>query len=232
MAGSAGKKHEVPHHFDSARQQAESNKLGMWLFLSTEIMMFGGLFCGYAVYRSNHLEIFIYAHQFLDKTLGGLNTLILICSSFTMAWAVRCAQTGNRKSLVVLLIITILCACGFMAVKGVEYEQKWKHGLLWGTRYKPVEHGAEQKNMKDSPVSTPPVKSVSPIEQHSGDTEKDAAPAGAKNVRAMNPYDDLIRIRSDIAPMRRRGWPGKQRMLRQSMAVLRKMYIFSSGYIL
>ena len=90
----------LAHHFDTPQQQFESGKLGMWLFLATEILLFGGLFCAYAVYRANHPEIFIYAHQFLDKTLGGINTIVLICSSLTMAWAVRAAQLGQRRLLV------------------------------------------------------------------------------------------------------------------------------------
>ncbi len=133
----------VAHHFESAQQQAESGKLGMWLFLSTEILLFGGLFCAYAVYRANHPDIFIYAHQFLSKTLGGVNTLVLICSSFTMAWAVRAAQLGQRKRLVVLLSLTLVCAFMFLGIKGVEYKHKWHEGLLWGTRYAPKEHGDE-----------------------------------------------------------------------------------------
>lgn len=128
----------LAHHFDSPIQQYESSKLGMWIFLATEILLFGGLFCAYSVYRANHPEIFVYAHQFLDKTLGGLNTLILIGSSFTMAWAVRAAQLGEKRRLVILLAITLLCACGFLGVKAVEYEHKWKHGLLWGRQYNPT----------------------------------------------------------------------------------------------
>jgi len=130
----------LAHHFDTPQQQYESGKLGMWLFLATEILLFGGLFCAYAVYRSNHPEIFIYAHRFLDKTLGGINTLILICSSFTMAWGVRAAQLGQRRKLIGLLAVTLLCAFGFLGIKAVEYETKWKHGLLWGAKYRPVAH--------------------------------------------------------------------------------------------
>jgi cytochrome c oxidase subunit 3 len=126
---------KVAHHFDSAKQQFESGKLGMWLFLATEILLFSGLFCAYAVYRANHPEIFVYAHRYLDKTLGGINTVILICSSFTVAWAVRCAQLGRRRATVSLLVITILCACCFLGIKYVEYEHKWKEGLLWGKRF-------------------------------------------------------------------------------------------------
>ena len=125
----------VAHHFDSAEQQFESGKLGMWIFLATEILLFGGLFCAYAVYRSNHPEIFVYAHRFLDKTLGAINTTVLICSSFTMALAVRAAQLGRTKALVRLLAATIVFAFCFLGIKAVEYEHKWKEGLLWGRRF-------------------------------------------------------------------------------------------------
>lgn len=131
--------HEHPphlaHHFDTPGQQFESAVLGMWLFLATEILLFAGLFCAYAVYRANHPEIFLYAHTFLDKTLGGINTVVLLFSSLTMAWAVRAAQLGQRRLLVALLATTLLCAFGFLGIKGLEYEHKWKHGLLWGERF-------------------------------------------------------------------------------------------------
>jgi cytochrome c oxidase subunit 3 len=131
----------LAHHFDSHVQQFESNKLGMWIFLATEILLFGGLFCAYAVYRANHPEIFVYAHRYLDTTLGGINTAILIGSSFTMAWAVRAAQLGRQRALKVLLALTIVCAFGFLGIKFVEYEHKWKEGLLWGKRYAPHAEG-------------------------------------------------------------------------------------------
>jgi cytochrome c oxidase subunit 3 len=130
----------VAHHFDSPEQQFHANKLGMWLFLATEVLLFGGLFCAYAVYRANHPEVFLYAHEYLDKTLGGVNTLILICSSLTMAWAVRCAQLGQRRALILNLALTLACACGFLSIKYVEYSHKWKHGLLWGRRFDPEAH--------------------------------------------------------------------------------------------
>jgi cytochrome c oxidase subunit III len=129
----------LAHHFETPVQQAEAGKLGMWLFLGTEILLFSGLFCAYAVYRARHPEVFVYADRFLDRTLGGINTLVLIFSSFTMAWAVRAAQLGARKALVRLLAITVACGVLFLGIKGVEYEQKWKEGLLWGTHYAP--HG-------------------------------------------------------------------------------------------
>ena len=131
----------VAHHFSSWGQQLAAGKLGMWIFLATEILLFGGLFCAYAVYRSNHPEVFVYAHRYLDKNLGGLNTLVLIFSSLTMAWAVRAAQLGQQRALKALLAVTIACGFVFLGVKAVEYEHKWKEGLLWGARFKPhVEH--------------------------------------------------------------------------------------------
>ncbi len=125
----------LAHHFDTAEQQFESGKLGMWIFLATEILLFGGLFCAYAVYRSNHPEVFMYAHRFLDRTLGAINTAVLIFSSFTMAWAVRCAQLGRQRALVRLLAATIALAACFLGIKYVEYQHKWKEGLLWGKRF-------------------------------------------------------------------------------------------------
>jgi cytochrome c oxidase subunit 3 len=142
----------LAHHFEDSATQYEAGKLGMWLFLATEILLFGGLFCAYAVYRSNHPEIFVYAHRFLDKKLGGLNTLVLIFSSFTMAWAVRSAQLGHQRALKRLLAITIACGFVFLAIKGVEYEAKWKEGLLWGKRYS---HKAEAPAAKPEQVAPP-----------------------------------------------------------------------------
>jgi cytochrome c oxidase subunit 3 len=126
------------HHFETPLHQFESDKLGMWLFLATEILLFGGLFCAYSVYRANHPEIFIYAHQYLNKIYGGVNTIVLIFSSFTMAWAVRAAQTNQQRLLVTLLAITIACGGIFMGIKYVEYKAKFEHGLLWGQRYNPT----------------------------------------------------------------------------------------------
>lgn len=132
----AGRPHAHPphlaHHFGSLKQQYDSGKLGMWIFLATEILMFGGLFCAYGVYRANHPEIFSYAHHYLDTNMGALNTVILIASSFTMAWAVRASQLGQKGLLVVLLALTFLGGCGFMVVKGFEYEAKFSHGLWPG----------------------------------------------------------------------------------------------------
>ena len=127
----------VDHHFENADQQYQSAKLGMWIFLATEILFFGGLFVAYSVYRANHPEVFVFGHHFLDKNLGALNTVILICSSLTAAWAVRAAQLKQIGMLKIMIVLTMLCAFGFMGVKGVEYNAKWKHGLLWAGKYDP-----------------------------------------------------------------------------------------------
>ena len=108
----------------------------MWVFLATEILLFGGLFCAYSVYRANHPDVFYYGTQFLDKHLGALNTMVLICSSLTMAWAVRCAQRSEQRPLILLLGATLLCGALFLGVKGIEYRQKWKHGLLWAGKFR------------------------------------------------------------------------------------------------
>jgi cytochrome c oxidase subunit 3 len=133
--------HEHPrflaHHFESSEQQFDSGKLGMWLFLVTEVMFFSGLFCAYAVYRANHPEIFIYAHKFLDTNLGAINTVVLLVSSLTMALGVRAAQLGQQRLLILNLVLTLLCAGVFLSIKYVEYSHKWHSGLLWAAKFNP-----------------------------------------------------------------------------------------------
>ncbi|HUO08621.1 MAG TPA: cytochrome c oxidase subunit 3 family protein [Phycisphaerae bacterium] len=129
----------LAHHFDTPVQQFDSGKLGTWLFLTTEILLFSGLFCAYAVYRANHPQVFEFAHQYLDKRLGALNTIVLIFSSFTMAWGVRAAQLGKKNLCVTLLAITIACGAVFMCVKYVEYKAKWQEKLFPGANYNPTE---------------------------------------------------------------------------------------------
>src|ERR1051325_1296956 len=95
----------LAHHFETPQQQFDSGKLGIWLFLTTEILLFAGLFCAYSVYRANHPEVFAFGHEWLDKRMGAINTIVLIFSSFTMAWAVRASQTGKRELCMGLLSI-------------------------------------------------------------------------------------------------------------------------------
>jgi hypothetical protein len=100
----------------------------MWLFLATEILLFAGLFCAYAVYRANHPEIFEYAHHYLDWELGAINTAVLLCSSFTMATGVWAAQYGKQKLLVAMLAVTLLGGFGFLGIKYVEYKAQVEEG--------------------------------------------------------------------------------------------------------
>jgi cytochrome c oxidase subunit 3 len=127
----------LQHHFDTPAQQFGASKFGVWLFMVTEILMFGGLFCAYAVYRGLHPEIFSFAHQFLDKSLGGINTVVLIASSLTMALAVRAAQLGQKKVLSWMLVLTFVGGLTFMGIKYVEYSHKFHDHLLPGTHYLP-----------------------------------------------------------------------------------------------
>lgn len=139
--GQSGGGHHDPfvaHHFDSAKHQFDAGKLGIWIFLVTEVLFFSGLFCAYAIYRSLHPEIFVYAHYYLDSFWGALNTGVLILSSLTAAWAVRNAQLGQRKALIVNICATIVCAFGFMGVKYVEYSHKFHENILPGTHFNPT----------------------------------------------------------------------------------------------
>jgi cytochrome c oxidase subunit 3 len=128
---------QLAHHFDSMGQQFSSGKLGMWLFLATEILFFGGLFVFYSVWRSNHPEIFELGATRLDWKLGALNTIILISSSVTMAVGVTMAQMGRRTALLILLALTFMGGAGFMIIKYVEYSHKIHSGLVWGKAFDP-----------------------------------------------------------------------------------------------
>ena len=117
------------HHMDSTTAY-HSAKLGMWLFLATEILLFGGLFAAFALFRYLHLEEFHHASKLLDWRLGGLNTLVLIFSSFLAAWAVDAAQHGDNAKVRKLFLGTIVCGVIFLIVKYFEYRSKFSHGLF------------------------------------------------------------------------------------------------------
>lgn len=124
-------------HFDSPHVQFDTAKFGMWLFLGSELLFFGGLFAAYAVYRSNHPDMFHYGQYFLDWRLGALNTMVLIGSSLAAAWSVRCAQTGNRKGLLLTIFLVLALASTFMFIKYLEYSHKLHGGVLWGNGFAP-----------------------------------------------------------------------------------------------
>jgi len=125
----------LAHHFDDAEQQFDSGKLGMWLFLVTEVLFFSGMFCAYALYRNRNPEVFEFCSSFLNEKLGAINTGVLLFSSLTMAWAVRAAQLRQHRLLVGMLGATLGCAAIFLGVKAVEYSHKWELGLLPGKFY-------------------------------------------------------------------------------------------------
>jgi cytochrome c oxidase subunit 3 len=135
----------VAHHFDDAAQQFETGKLGIWTFLLTEVLFFSGLFVVYSTLRNNNPEVFAYAAQFLDTKLGFLNTCVLLLSSFTFALGVRNAMLGQTKALGINLVITFLCAAGFMGIKYQEYSHKYHEGLLWSGS----EHSVFKANLDD-----------------------------------------------------------------------------------
>ncbi len=123
------------HHFHSAEHEFESSKFGMWLFLVTEVLMFGGLFVGYIIFRNLYPDLFLEVHHALDWKMGALNTIVLLISSLTMALAIAYVQRNKKDLAVVCLIITLICGATFMGVKYIEYSHKFHDGLLPGKYY-------------------------------------------------------------------------------------------------
>ncbi len=124
--------HQVAHHFDSVEKEFQSCKLGFWLFLATEILLFGGLFAAYIYYHDLYPESFVEGGKLLNWQLGALNTVLLLASSWTMALGVRSAMLSEKSKMQGYLFVTFLCAGGFMVVKYIEYSGKIAHGLLPG----------------------------------------------------------------------------------------------------
>jgi cytochrome c oxidase subunit 3 len=106
-------------------QQKESATLGMWIFLATEILFFGGLFLTYTINRHTYPDIFAECSKSLDLRLGGFNTVVLIASSLTMAMSVWSAQVGKKKLVTLFLALTLLLGCVFLGVKAIEYHAKY-----------------------------------------------------------------------------------------------------------
>jgi cytochrome c oxidase subunit 3 len=120
------------HHFPSSHLEHEAGKQGVWMFMATEVMMFGVLFCGYFMYRFKFPDAYVVGGELLDWRLGGLNTLVLLVSSYTMAIAVRETQLGNQKVAFNRIVITTICAFIFMIIKYFEYSGKVHAGLFPG----------------------------------------------------------------------------------------------------
>lgn len=125
--------HHYAHHFESAEHEFSTAKQGVWLFLCTEILMFGGLFVAYAYYHQIYPELFKIGSKFTDWRMGAANTVVLLTSSLTMALGVHFCQTNRSKQAVKMLWITILCGAIFMVIKYFEYSHKIHLGLLPGS---------------------------------------------------------------------------------------------------
>jgi cytochrome c oxidase subunit 3 len=159
----------VAHHFDDIGQQRDAARLGMWSFLVTEVLFFGGLFAAYAVYRGSYPDAFAAGSKMLDVTLGTLNTIVLLASSLTMAMAVHAAETGRGpragRVTAAWLGATMLLGAAFLGVKGYEYYEKYREALIPGPYFVvPAGHAeaahagateASRRHSQDAPPSAP-----------------------------------------------------------------------------
>jgi cytochrome c oxidase subunit 3 len=137
----------LAHHFGSYEQQQESALLGMWLFLATEILFFGGLFAAYTLYRWSYPESFRAGSHELDIVLGAVNTVVLIGSSLTMALAVRGGQMGSSRATAGFLVLTIVLGTVFLVIKGFEYHHKFVEHHIPGPAFRFEGAGATHAEM-------------------------------------------------------------------------------------
>lgn len=171
------------HHFESMGQQFDSAKLGMWLFLATEVLFFGGLFVAYAVLRARFPEVFKYASLYLDTQMGGINTCVLILSSLTMALAVYFAQTSRKGPMLACLWLTLAGAFGFMIIKYFEYSHKIHAHLVWGPGFyvPPHDHAGEAMaaTLTAPESASPAIPAVDGVSAPAGGSEPTVAAVGA-----------------------------------------------------
>ena len=125
----------VAHHFQNLTQQTHAVRLGMWLFLATEVLLFGGLFVSYAAYRFLFHETFLAGSTHLSVPMGAINTVVLITSSLSVALAYHAVQHGLNRRACALLLFTIACALTFLVIKGFEYHHHYETGALPGARF-------------------------------------------------------------------------------------------------
>ncbi len=140
-------------HFQTLEQQKESATLGMWIFLVTEVLFFGGMFLAYTINRSAFSTAFGIGSNTLDIKLGAGNTVVLIMSSLTMAMAVWSAQVGKKRLVTIFLIATLALGTVFLGVKAVEYKQKFDHHLIPG-------HGFDMRYRSTHPTATDDLKEL------------------------------------------------------------------------
>jgi cytochrome c oxidase subunit 3 len=139
--------HHHAHHFRDLEHEFQASKLGVWVFLATEILMFGGLFVGYIIYHSLYPEMFFEGSQYLDWRLGFLNTIVLLLSSFTMALSIWAAQNNKRSLSIANLWVTLACGFIFMCVKYMEYHHKFELGIFPGKFFNLHEGGHHASNL-------------------------------------------------------------------------------------
>ncbi len=149
----------LAHHFDDVDQQLGAATLGMWAFLATEVLFFGGIFAGYAVYRFWYHDAFLVGSHHLDMWLGLTNTAVLLTSSLTMALAVNAAQTDDRQATVRFLGITVALGAVFLGIKGYEYYHKYADHLVPGQSFvwPPEQHSAAHASEAGEARSAPSV---------------------------------------------------------------------------
>ncbi|HEY3383653.1 MAG TPA: cytochrome c oxidase subunit 3 family protein [Vicinamibacterales bacterium] len=135
------------HHFDDLAQQHEAATLGMWLFLATEVMFFGGLFSAYMIYRVWYPGTWGDASRTLDITLGTVNTIVLITSSLTMALAVHAAATNERRKVMSFLVVTMVLGVAFLGIKSFEYYQKFAEHHVPGLDFRFEGQAPERANL-------------------------------------------------------------------------------------
>jgi cytochrome c oxidase subunit 3 len=125
----------LEHHFVDSDQQFDASKMGMWVFLATEVLFFGGLFAAYIIYRAWYPELYTLASEELNTVWGAVNTVVLIGSSLTVAMAIKSAQLNQKRNIAINLGITIALACVFMVIKYFEYTHKFHLGIFPGEFY-------------------------------------------------------------------------------------------------
>jgi cytochrome c oxidase subunit 3 len=142
---------ELRHHFRDMEQQRETSSFGMWVFLITEIMFFGGMFAAYLIYRLSYYQSWVDGSNRMDIKLGAINTAVLIFSSLTMAMAVHSAQLGRRKLIILFLIATLALGCVFLGIKAVEYHDHWLNHEVPGQYFSGVDEHGVDKGWRDVP---------------------------------------------------------------------------------
>ena len=145
----------LEHHFVSSEQQFDSAKLGMWIFLITEILLFAGMFVAYAVFRQWHPETFAVASGTLDWVLGATNTVVLLTSSLTVALSIHFIQKDDQQKSLYSLIATVALAGVFLVIKYFEYTAKFEHGVFPGAAFDPhgVAHGVDYSALTAFPYA-------------------------------------------------------------------------------